>query len=179
MNNKNAKIYIGIISILVIGLVSLMYSGWGLKELFDSRFPMFDKKILPFYNAIFNSFVSILLIVAFIAIKNKKIEVHRKLIYTATFFSTLFLLNYVLYHMISERTNYGGSGSLRLIYFIILASHILLAIISFPFILYTAFLGQTMQVDAHRKLAKIVFPVWLYVAITGVLVYIMISPFYS
>ncbi len=89
------------------------------------------------------------------------------------------LLNYVFYHLISTSTKFGGAGVLRAVYFFILLTHILLAAISFPFILYTAFLGQTMQKENHRRLAKIIFPIWLYVAITGVVVYLMISPYYN
>jgi putative membrane protein len=81
--------------------------------------------------------------------------------------------------MISETTKYGGEGLLRGLYFVILFTHVILAAVSFPFIVYTAFLGQTMQAELHRKLAKYVFPVWLYVALTGVIVYLMISPYYN
>lgn len=178
MNNQKAKLYIGIISLLVIGLVALMYSGFGLREWFDATYPDFKKTNLPFINAVLNSLVFILLLSAFRAIKQKNIPAHRRMIYTAAFLSTLFLLNYVFYHMISDSTSYGGEGFMRIFYFMILLSHVVLAVVSFPFILYTAFLGHTMQVDAHRALAKRVWPVWVYVALTGVIVYIMISPYY-
>lgn len=176
--NQRAKQVIGLLTIVVMGLVFLMYSGFGVKEWFDSSFPGFDKSRLPFINAMLNSLVFICLLSAFRAIKKKNITVHRRFIYTACTLSTLFLLNYVFYHMISETTKYGGEGFLKLIYLFILLTHVVLAALSFPFIVYTAFLGQTMQVDAHRKLAKFVFPIWLYVAFTGVVVYLMISPYY-
>ena len=176
--NQKAKKVIGLLTAVVMGLVFLMYSGFGVKEWFDASFPGFDKSRLPFLNALFNSLVFICLLSAFRAIKNKNIQVHRRFIYVACTLSTLFLLNYVFYLMISETTKYGGDGFMRVLYFIILATHVILAAVSFPFIVYTAFLGQTMQVESHRKLAKYVFPVWLYVASTGVIVYLMISPYY-
>jgi len=179
MNNNKAKQIIGVLTIVVMGLVFLMYSGFGVRDWFDSNFPNFDKSILPFINALFNSLVFICLLSAFRAIKAKNILIHRRFIYMACFLSTLFLLNYVFYHMISVTTRYGGEGFIRGVYFFILATHVLLAALSFPFIVYTAFLGQTMQVDSHRKLAKYVFPVWLYVALTAVIVYFMISPYYT
>ena len=177
--NRNAKLFIGILSIVVIGLVGLMYSGFGFREYFDASYPTFDKKELPFFNAVFNSLVFISLIYAYRAIRQKKVEAHRRMIYLAGFLSTLFLLNYVFYHMISESTKFGGEGLLKGIYLILLLTHVLLAIVSFPFILYTAFLGHTMQVENHRKMTRYVFPVWLYVAFSGVMVYIMISPYYG
>lgn len=178
ISNRSAKWIITVLSILVIGLVALMYSGFGLRETFDSHYPNFDKSILPLCNALLNSFVFISLLLAYRAIRKTNIKVHRRFIFSAAILSTLFLLNYVFYHMISDSTKYGGDGILRFIYFVILLTHVLLAIISFPFILYTAFLGHTMQVSSHRKLARFVFPVWLYVALTGVLVYLLISPYY-
>ena len=177
--NQKAKKIIGLLTAVVMGLVFLMYSGFGVKEWFDASFPGFDKSRLPFLNALLNSLVFICLLSAFRAIKNKNIQIHRRFIYLACILSTLFLLNYVFYHMISETTKFGGTGFVKLIYLIILLTHVVLAAVSFPFIVYTAFLGQTMQVESHRKLAKFVFPVWLYVAFTGVIVYLMISPYYQ
>jgi putative membrane protein len=179
MNNSKAKQFIGVLTIAVMGLVFLMYSGFGVKTWFDSSFPGFDKSKLPFLNALLNSLVFICLLSAFRAIKSKNIALHRRFIYIACVLSTLFLLNYVFYHMISETTKFGGEGFIKLVYLVVLLTHVVLAAVSFPFIVYTAFLGQTMQVESHRKLAKFVFPVWLYVAFTGVIVYFMISPYYQ
>lgn len=176
--NTRAKQIIALLTVVVMGLVFLMYTGFGVKEWFDTSYPNFDKSRLPFLNAMLNSLVFISLLSAFRAIKSKNIVLHRRCIYLACILSTLFLLNYVFYHMISETTRYGGEGILKIIYLLILLTHIVLAAVSFPFIVYTAFLGQTMQVESHRKLAKFVFPVWLYVALTGVVVYLMISPYY-
>ena len=178
ISNRSAKWVIAILSIAVIGLVALMYTGFGLRDTFDAQYPNFDKSILPWINALMNCLVYILLLFAYRAIRKLNVKVHRRFIFCAAILSTLFLLNYVFYHMISDSTKYGGDGIVRIVYFVILLTHILLAIISFPFILYTAFLGHTMQVASHRKLARFVFPVWLYVALTGVLVYLLISPYY-
>lgn len=177
--NQKAKKVIGLLTAVVMGLVFLMYSGFGVKEWFDANYPEFDKSNLPLINATLNSLVFVCLLSAFSAIKNKNIQIHRRFIYTACILSTIFLLNYVFYHMISETTKYGGAGFMRGLYFFILVTHVVLAAVSFPFIVYTAFLGQTMQVESHRKLAKYVFPVWLYIALTGVIVYWMISPYYQ
>jgi len=178
ISNNKAKLYIGFISIVVVSLVVLMHEGIGLKEVFDSNFPNFNKYRLPFFSAFLNSMVCISLIYAFVSIKNKDIANHRKMMILACFFSTLFLLNYVFYHLISESTSYGGEGIMKSIYLFILLTHVVLAATSFPFILYTVFLGNSMQKESHRKLAKIVFPIWFYVAFSGVLVYILISPYY-
>lgn len=178
MSNNKAKLYIGFISILVIGLVTMMNLGFGIREWFDINYPKFDKHDLPFYNALINYCVFFTLLFALRAILAKNIKQHRRLIYVACILSTLFLINYVFYHLISTSTKYGGDGILRLVYFVILLTHVVLAALSFPFILYTAFLGHTMQKDLHRRLARIIMPIWLYVALTGVIVYLMISPYY-
>lgn len=176
--NTVAKFTIALLSVVVLGLVFLMYSGFGIKSYFNEHYPQFNKSVLPYINALINCSVFIILLLAYRAIRQKNILVHRRYMYAAATLSTLFLLNYVFYHMISKSTSYGGDGLLRYVYFFILLTHVLLAIVSLPFILYTAFLGQTMQVDNHRRLARFVWPVWLYVALTGVLVYILISPYY-
>lgn len=179
MNEKLAKILVGIVTFLVIGLVTFMYVFKGFVNIFKDNFPTFDICSLPLYNAIFNSIVSISLVLAFYFIKNKNIKMHQYMIYNACFFSMLFLLNYVFYHLISENTKYGDEGVVKYIYLFILFTHIVLAALSFPFILWTLFLGLTNQIQKHRRIAKYVFPIWLYVAITGVVVYIMISPYYT
>lgn len=177
-NNSQAKIIIGVLTTAVIGLVIFMYSFPSFKEVFDANYPTFDKKVLPMWNAIFNSIVSICLVTAIYFIKNKNVKMHRRFIFIACICSTLFLLNYVFYHMISTSTSYGDSGFMKMIYLFILLTHIVLAALSFPFILFTLYIGWTNQVEKHKKIAKLVFPVWLYVAVTGVIVYLMISPYY-
>ena len=111
-------------------------------------------------------------------IKNKKRKLHSLLMKFAIGLSLVFLVMYVAYHMTSESTAFGGEGTIRYIYFTILISHILLSITVIPFVLVTYVRAITNDIEAHKKIAKITFPLWLYVAVTGVVVYIMISPYY-
>jgi len=141
----------------------------------DYNLPIF---LPPIYASI-NALTAIILIVAVWAIKNSKRELHEKLMKTAIVFSALFLMMYVAYHMTSESTKYGGEGFIKTIYFAILISHILLSIIVIPFVLITFVRGITDDIEKHKKIAKYTFPLWLYVTISGVVVYLMISPYYS
>ena len=140
----------------------------------DATLPIF----LPPIYATLNAFTAVILIIAFWAIKNKKVVLHEKLMKTAILFSALFLLMYVAYHMTSESTKFKGEGALKIFYFIILISHIVLSIAVIPFVLITYVRAITNNIELHKKIARITFPLWLYVAITGVLVYLMISPYY-
>jgi len=141
----------------------------------DVKLPIF---LPPIYAAI-NATTTLILIAAFWAIKSKEIELHKKLMKTAIIFSIVFLLLYVLYHMTSNSTKYGGDGVLRTIYFIILISHILLSIVVIPFVLITYIRAITNNIELHKKIAKYTFPLWLYVTLSGVLVYLLISPYYN
>lgn len=134
--------------------------------------------ILPKLNAIFNGTAFLCLIGAFIAIKNKNIKVHRAFTTTALILSMLFLVSYVAFHLTTESTKFGGEGWTRTVYFVILISHILLSTGIIPLVLFTYVRGLGMQVEKHRKIAKITWPIWLYVTATGVIVYWMISPYY-
>jgi len=131
----------------------------------------------PIYAAI-NAITTIVLILAFIAIRNKNITRHKKLMTFAIVLSTLFLLMYVVYHMTSDSTKFGGEGVIKSIYFFILITHIILSIVVIPFVLITYVRGLTNNIEKHKKIAKITFPLWLYVSISGVVVYILISPYY-
>lgn len=133
---------------------------------------------LPPIYATINGITALLLMAAFIAIRKKNIALHKVLMTTAIGCSVLFLLLYIAYHMTSDSTPYGGEGTMRLIYFSILISHILLSIVVIPFVLVTYVRGITNNIERHKKIAKITFPLWLYVAVSGVLVYLMISPYY-
>lgn len=147
--------------------------------LFTVKIPNVEPlSFLPPIYASINAFTALILIVALIAIKNKKIKLHSKLMQTAIALSLVFLLMYVAYHMTSESTSFGGEGWIRYFYFFILISHILLSITVIPFVLITYVRAITNDIEAHKKIAKITFPLWLYVAISGVIVYIMISPYY-
>src|SRR5690606_27020425 len=125
-----------------------------------------------------NGVTALILIVAVWAIKNGKRKLHERLMKTCIGLSASFLVMYVLYHMTSETTNSGGSGFMKGFYLTILSSHILLSIAIIPLVLFTYVRALNQRFDKHRKLARITFPIWLYVAITGVMVYVMISPYY-
>ena len=131
----------------------------------------------PIYAAI-NGLTVILLILAVIQIKKGNRKVHERLIKTAIVFSVLFLVLYITYHMTSDSTKYGGEGVLKYVYYFVLLTHIIGSIIVIPFVLITFVRGITEQFERHKKIAKITFPLWLYVAISGVIVYLMISPYY-
>lgn len=135
-------------------------------------------KLLPMMNAIFNTFTTIFLIGAWRAILKRKVEQHRRWIYAAMGSTTLFLLTYVTYHYLAESTRYGGEGPMRYVYLFVLLTHVVLAIVIVPMALFSVARGLNMQVAAHRRIAKWTMPLWLYVSITGVLVYLMIRPYY-
>ncbi|MBK9272314.1 MAG: DUF420 domain-containing protein [Saprospiraceae bacterium] len=131
----------------------------------------------PFYSTL-NALAAICLMIAYIHIKNKRIAEHKRMIMIALGISALFLVSYVVYHITTPETKYCGEGWLRSVYFPLLISHIVLAAISFPFILFTFIRGYSMQVDRHRRMAKWVFPIWLYVCLSGPVCYLMLKPCY-
>lgn len=135
-------------------------------------------KFLPAVNAILNSSVTVLLVSAFIAIVCGRVKWHQRLMTGAVALSVAFLVCYVAYHLTSEETKFGGEGASRIVYFVILATHVVLAAVSFPFILKTLVLAWTNQYERHRRLARRIYPVWLYVAATGPIVYWMLKPYY-
>lgn len=145
--------------------------------LFGVKIDGFNFSFLPPIYATINGITAVLLTVALIAIKKKKVLLHQRLIQVCLVLSLLFLLAYVAYHMTSESTTYGGDY--KGLYYTILISHIALSVIVIPFVLFTYLHAYSANFDKHRKLAKIAFPIWLYVAITGVVVYVMIAPFYA
>ena len=164
------NVYIWIVSIIIPLVVAF---------LFTVRIPNVESlSFLPPIYATINGLTSILLITALWAIKNKKIKLHEGLMKTAIGFSLLFLLMYVAYHMTSDSTPYGGEGVMRTLYFFILITHIVLSIAIIPLVLKTYAKAYLKQFEAHKKLARITFPIWLYVAVTGVVVYLMIAPYY-
>jgi len=152
----------------------------------------FDVTAFPGINATLNSLTALCLISALVAIKNKNIVVHRAFMSTAFVLSSCFLVLYVLYHFQGAATKYGdlnhdgllseleiaAAGTMRMVYFVILISHIVLAAICLPFILFSFYYSLSGQIDKHRKLVKYSFPIWLFVAVSGVVVYFLISPFY-
>ncbi|NRA93299.1 MAG: DUF420 domain-containing protein [Psychroserpens sp.] len=147
--------------------------------LFNVKIPNVEPlTFLPPIYATINAVTAIILLVALWAIKNKKIKLHENLMKFAIGLSVAFLAMYVAYHMTSESTKFGGEGFIRYVYFFILLTHIMLSIAVIPFVLITYVRAITNNIERHKKIAKITFPIWLYVAVTGVIVYIMISPYY-
>ena len=138
-----------------------------------------DFGFLPPFHASLNAITAIILVYALLKVKNRQIEAHKKAMTTAMLTSALFLLSYVVYHITTEETRFGGEGAIRYVYFFLLITHIVLAAISLPFILFTFIRGFTGQVTRHKKMAKWVYPLWLYVAVTGPLCYLMLRPYYE
>jgi putative membrane protein len=146
--------------------------------LFKVKIPGYDFRFLPPVYASVNGLTAILLITAVVAIKNGKRKLHENLMKTCIILSAAFLIMYVLYHMTSDSTSYGGTGVLKIIYYFILISHILLSVVVVPLVLFTFSRALNSDFERHKALARFTFPIWLYVALTGVVVYIMISPYY-
>lgn len=147
--------------------------------LFRVRIPGYDFSFLPPIYASINGVTSVLLITAFVCIRNGNRKLHELLMRWCIGLSASFLVMYVLYHMTSESTPYGGEGSIRYVYFFILITHILLSIAVIPMVLFTFVRALYGDFYRHKALARYTFPVWLYVSVTGVIVYLMISPYYS
>ncbi len=166
---KNNKI-ITLISILVPIVVASLF-----RIKLDVELPVF----LPPIYATINAMTALILIFAVIAIKNKKQQLHQNLMQTAIGLSVVFLILYILHHATHGDTKFGGQGIIRFVYFFILISHIILSIVVIPFVLITFVRARNKEYKLHKKIAKITFPLWLYVAITGVLVYILINPYYT
>ena len=186
-NDKKARILILSFSAVVFAAVMVL----GRVKLDIS--PGFDVHLFAKANAIINSAVAILLIVALLAVKSKNYVLHRNLMMTAMFLSVLFLVSYIGHHLFAGETRFGdvnhdgivtdtekaAVGSSRIIYYILLGTHIPLAGIILPFILFSAYRALTGEFDKHKKLVRITWPIWFYVAVTGVVVYWMIHPYYS
>jgi len=139
----------------------------------------FDPHVFAQANAYINSTVSILLIFGLILVKQKNYAMHRAVMLTAFGFSSLFLVSYILHHLLTTDTPFGGEGAIRYFYYPLLISHIFLAATILPFILLTTYRGLTSDFGNHRKIARITYPIWLYVSISGVIVYLLVSPYYS
>ncbi len=147
--------------------------------LFGIKVPGYDFSFLPPVYATINGITAILLIIAVMAIRNKNRKLHEMLMKICILLSAIFLVMYVTYHMTSDSTPFGGEGIVRVVYFFILITHIILSITVVPFVLFTFSRALSGNFERHKALAKFTFPIWLYVAITGVIVYLMISPYYS
>jgi putative membrane protein len=139
----------------------------------------YDFTFLPPVYATINGLTAIFLVSAVIAIKNKNRILHERLIKTCILLSLSFLVMYIIYHVTTESTRFGGTGLIRYVYFFILVTHILLSVVVIPFVLFTYVRAWRGNFEKHKALAKFTFPLWLYVAVTGVIVYLMISPYYK
>jgi putative membrane protein len=160
---------------IAIPLVVVILFGVNLKKLGFNVEPL---TFLPPIYATMNGLTAVLLVSAVLAIKNGKRKLHENLMKTAIGCSIAFLAMYVAYHMTSDSTKFGGEGIIKYVYYFILSTHIVLSIAIIPMVLITYVRALAKVFDKHKKIAKITFPIWLYVAVTGVVVYLMISPYY-
>jgi putative membrane protein len=187
--DKKAKGLIAVFSIIVFMAVTVL----GKYNLAGKLNLPFDVHIFALINAVINSLVAILLIAGLMAVKNKNYLLHKKIMLFAMFLSILFLVSYICHHLFAGEAIYGdtdgvkglsdaekaAAGSMRTVYLAILITHIPLAGLALPFILFAAYRALTGDFEKHKKLVRIIFPIWLYVAITGVVVYLMINPYYK
>jgi len=185
-NDKKASWLIGIFSVIVFTAVVLLGR---VKLELDLGF---DVHIFATINAFINSAIAVLLVAALWAVKNKNYQLHRKLMMIALILSILFLVSYIAHHLLAGEARFGDSnhdglvsdeeklqaGTIRMVYYFILGTHIVLAALILPLILFTAYRALTAEFPAHKKLARITWPLWFYVAVTGPVVYWMISPYY-
>ncbi len=186
-NDRLANWLIGIFSLVVFIVVVVLG-----KFKLDVELG-FDVHIFATINAFVNASIAVVLVAALVAVKKKNYELHKKFMITALVLSILFLLSYIAHHLLAGEAKYGDSnhdglvdeaeklaaGAMRMVYLVILITHIILAAIILPFILFTAYRGLTSEFLAHKKLARITWPLWFYVAVTGPVVYFMISPYYN
>jgi putative membrane protein len=186
-NDKKAGWLIGIFSVVVFTVVVIL-GRVKLQVEVD-----FNIHIFATINAFVNATIAILLVAALVAVKNKKFMLHKQLMMGALLLSILFLVSYIAHHLLAGEAKFGDAdfdgivsesekaavGNIRFVYYAILITHIFLAAIILPFILYTAYRALTAEFEAHKKLAKITWPLWLYVAVTGPIVYYLISPYYN
>ena len=171
---KKYNKWIVVLSVAIPLVVALLF-GVNLRDLGYDVQPL---SFLPPIYATINGITAVLLVVAVWAVKNGKRSLHERLMKTAIACSVAFLGMYVAYHMTSVETKFGGEGIIRYVYFFILISHILLSVVIIPFALITYVRAISKSFERHKKIARITFPLWLYVAVTGVIVYLMISPYY-
>ncbi|MBK1439328.1 DUF420 domain-containing protein [Parapedobacter sp. ISTM3] len=161
---------------LTIGINSLIALAFFLPNMEKLRH--YDFSYLPKVNAVLNSLTFIALLLSLLAIKNKKITLHRNLVFLAFGFTSIFLVTYLVYHFSTPSAQYGGEGIIRYIYFFVLITHIVLAALIVPLALISIGRGLNMEVTTHRRIARWTMPIWLYVSLTGVVVYFMIAPYY-
>lgn len=186
-NDRKARVFIFTVSIIVFAAVVVLSR---VKLILDLPF---NVHVFAMFNAVINSAVAILLLAGLWAIKQRKYLRHKNIMLAAIILSVFFLLSYIAHHLLAGETKFGDinhdgilsvdekmqAGSVRIVYYILLLTHIPLAAIILPFILFTAYRSLTGEYAKHKKLARITWPVWFYVAVSGVIVYLMIQPYYS
>jgi putative membrane protein len=172
MSDRRINIIIAVISAIVPVVVALLIYTPAFKISVDVSF-------LPTLNAALNSTVTVLLLTGFYFIRQKKRTAHKFCMLSAFSLSALFLISYLIYHSSTEETAFGGTGPIKIIYYFILITHIILAAIIMPLVLFTLSRALTERFDKHRKIARITLPLWLYVSVSGVVIYFMISPWYQ
>lgn len=170
---KKSMLGINILSVVIPVVVALML---GIRTKIDLGA---WTKTLPHVIGLINTITAVLLIWGVVLIKQKKVELHQKVMTVAFATGGVFLLCYVAYHISNPATHFGGEGFVKYIYFFVLISHIVLSFVVLPFVLRAMFFALTKQFDRHQKVVKMAFPVWLYVSISGVISYLMISPYYQ
>lgn len=175
VEEKKYKNIIWILSIIIPLAVAALF-GVNLKKMGYDVQPL---SFLPPIYAAINGLTAVLLVWAVSSIKKGNAKLHERLIKLCMVCSSLFLIMYVAYHMTSESTSFGGEGVIRYVYFFILITHIVLSVVVIPFVLFTFVRGIAGAYQRHKKLARITYPLWLYVAVTGVIVYVMIAPYYN
>ena len=173
MNDKTVFKIIVALSVVVFGAIVVLYT------LPKQEFIPEWAKQLPLLNASINGTCSILLVSSLLCIKNKNIVWHKRLNITTFVLSSLFLVSYIVFHSFGVETRFPADNPIRPFYLVILLTHILLAAVVLPLVLVSFYLGLSGSVEKHRKVSKFTFPIWLYVTVTGVFVYIMISPYYQ
>ena len=172
LNNKK---YDGLIKVLAIAVPLLVAILFGIPTKLNLGS---WTKSLPHINALLNSLTALCLVIGYLFIKNKNIKLHRLTMLFAFVMGSVFLVFYVLYHISNKATSFGEVGTIKVVYYILLISHVILAAVVVPFVLYAVYFALSGQIDRHKKIVKWTLPIWLYVSITGVIVYFMISPYY-
>lgn len=166
--------WIVILSILIPVAVAILFK----VKLKDFGIYVAPLHVLPSIYATINGVTAVLLVAAVLAVKNGKRKLHENLMKSAIGCSIAFLVMYVAYHMTTDSTKFGGEGIIKYVYFFILITHIILSVAIIPLVMITYVRALASKFDKHKKIARITFPLWLYVAVTGVIVYLMISPYY-
>lgn len=186
-NDRKARIFIFIVSFIVFAAVVILS-----RVKLELNLP-FNVHVFATANALINSLVTICLLAGLLAVKKKKFVLHKKIMLTAIFLSVLFLVSYIAHHLLAGETKFGdinhdgilsmdeklNAGTMRVVYFVLLLTHIPLAAIILPFILFTAYRALTGEYEKHKKLTRYTWPLWFYVAVSGVIIYVMIQPYYS